>query len=288
MSLLTSNIDKNDVGKGSAIDETGQRDWDEKSRIQEEDELLGRSDENHDLSYETHSNETGSFSEFHTAVEGFNDSEEGSGDFSINTKKKSFVKISTVTSEDVDPFEDVTSATNEITDRKAISPIEWDRVSDEESENRDELHADVPGDEFSKEEEAQNSVRFSGVRGHTCTSERGNHIDSRLFRSTKYFLIKSNNFENIEIAKSRNVWATTKGNETRLNKAFFDYNNVLLIFSVRESGRFQGFARIIASSDPRIKVDWVLSSRMNTGLLSNPFRIKWISKFVVHFSCFDC
>lgn len=198
---------------------------------------------------------------------------------SENDTEAKFVEHRNVT-EDVDPFEDLVINPN-IEKHGAISPIEWDRVSDDEI--RDELHADPPGDEFSKEEEAQKRTlhNIPSTKKSLLNEKKNSLLPSELqnlFKFAKYFLIKSNNFENIEIAKVRSVWATTKGNENRLNKAFFDYQNVLLIFSVRESGKFQGFARINSSSDPRIKVNWIMPSRMNSNLLSNPFKIKWISK----------
>lgn len=59
----------------------------------------------------------------------------------------------------------------------------------------------------------------------------------KLFSNTRYFVIKSNNFENVEIAKSKvrgyrlfycvhffffcqSVWSTPPYNEKKLNKAF--------------------------------------------------------------------
>ncbi|VEL21991.1 unnamed protein product, partial [Protopolystoma xenopodis] len=51
------------------------------------------------------------------------------------------------------------------------------------------------------------------------------------------------------------------------------------LFSVRESGKFQGFARVYAPSDPRLKVNWVLPQRMSAELLSSPFRLDWITKY---------
>lgn len=191
--------------------------------------------------------------------------------------------------DDVDPFEERCEP-GETTGQKkvAISPIEWDRISDEDSENRDELQVDAPSDEFYREEEDQKLSRSaapprSPEKDPETEVKKPLPIPKGIFKSACYFMIKSNNFENVDIAKTRSVWSTTKGNESRLNKAFFDYANVLLIFSVRESGKFQGFARICASSDPRIRVNWVLPPRMNSSLLSSPFRIEWISKYFAYF-----
>lgn len=52
--------------------------------------------------------------------------------------------------------------------------------------------------------------------------------------------MKSNNSENINISKREGVWATPLLNETKLNSAFKEFRNVILIFSVKESGKFQG------------------------------------------------
>nr|CDS19554.1 RNA directed DNA polymerase reverse transcriptase [Echinococcus granulosus] len=107
----------------------------------------------------------------------------------------------------------------------------------------------------------------------------------QLFINTKYFLIKSNNYENVEIAKKKNAWSTPIGNESRLNRAYYDSNNVILIFSVRESGKFQGFARLASPSDPRLHIDWVLpSSRMSMNVLSSPFKLDWVTKQELPFS----
>lgn len=61
-----------------------------------------------------------------------------------------------------------------------------------------------------------------------------------LFRNARFFIIKSNNYENIELAKAKNCWSTRPWNETKLNQAFRTCKNVILIFSVKESGKFAG------------------------------------------------
>lgn len=61
-----------------------------------------------------------------------------------------------------------------------------------------------------------------------------------LFKEARFFVIKSNNYENIELAKVKNCWSTRPWNETKLNQAFRTCKNVILIFSVKESGKFAG------------------------------------------------
>lgn len=171
---------------------------------------------------------------------------------------------------------------------KDISPIRWDRVSESE-QMPDVVNVDTTENEFSKESEEvpklepfRHQSPVSDVIDQATISEDLNLNTIRdfdqLFCNTKYFLIKSNNHENIDIAKSKNAWATTVSNENRLNKAYFDANNVLLIFSVKESGRFQGFARLSSPSDPRLHVNWVLPPRMSSNMLSSPFKLDWITK----------
>lgn len=60
-----------------------------------------------------------------------------------------------------------------------------------------------------------------------------------LFRDTRFFLIKSNNSDNVALSKNRNVWSTLPQNEANLNKAYKECRNVLLIFSVNESGKYK-------------------------------------------------
>ncbi len=166
--------------------------------------------------------------------------------------------------------------------RKCISPIQWDRAS--ECDNaQDAIHVDAQENEFALEDEQARTLRISSTHSGLIesTKELTNEVPKEfdeLFKNTKFFLIKSNNHENIDIAKSESAWATITSNESRLNKAFFDYNNVILIFSVKESGKFQGYARLCSSSDPRTHVDWVLPPHMSSTLLSSPFKLDWISK----------
>jgi hypothetical protein len=80
-----------------------------------------------------------------------------------------------------------------------------------------------------------------------------------LFRDARFFLVKSNNAENVILSKARGVWSTPPANEARLNQAFKEARNVLLIFSVKESGKFTGFARLATESRrDGPEVPWVL------------------------------
>lgn len=62
------------------------------------------------------------------------------------------------------------------------------------------------------------------------------------FKDAVYFVMKSNNHENVALSKAKGVWSTPPQNESKLNKMFKEYRNVILIFSVKESGKFQGMS----------------------------------------------
>jgi len=59
--------------------------------------------------------------------------------------------------------------------------------------------------------------------------------------------MKSNNAENIALSKAKSVWSTLPINETKLNQAFQEARNVILVYSVKESGKFAGMAFIFLS-----------------------------------------
>lgn len=99
-------------------------------------------------------------------------------------------------------------------------------------------------------------------------------------RDAVYFVMKSNNHENVDIAKNQGVWSTPPQNEHKLNRAFSDFRNVILIFSVKESGRFQGIARLsselLTDQEP---VQWLLPPSLKDKKLFNGlFKVDWISK----------
>ena len=61
-----------------------------------------------------------------------------------------------------------------------------------------------------------------------------------LFRDARFFVMKSGNEDNVALAKAKGVWSTPPQNEAKLNHAFEECRNVLLLFSVKESGKFAG------------------------------------------------
>ncbi|KAL6538721.1 30-kDa cleavage and polyadenylation specificity factor 30 [Orobanche gracilis] len=62
--------------------------------------------------------------------------------------------------------------------------------------------------------------------------------------TSRYFVVKSCNRENLELSVQQGVWATQRSNESKLNEAFESVENVILIFSVNKTRHFQGCAKM--------------------------------------------
>lgn len=109
-------------------------------------------------------------------------------------------------------------------------------------------------------------------------------IDS-LLKGARYFIVKSNNHENVTLSKAKGVWATPPANERKLNDAYRHSTNVILIFSVKESGRFQGFARLASESrHDGVPVPWVLPPGFDRRILGGTFKVDWLNRKEVPFS----
>jgi len=100
-----------------------------------------------------------------------------------------------------------------------------------------------------------------------------------LFRDARFFLVKSNNSENVSLAKAKGVWSTPPQNEAKFNQAFAESRNVLLVYSVKESGKFCGLARLSTESRrDGPKVAWSLPPGLSAKALGGVFKIDWICK----------
>ncbi|KAK0088187.1 hypothetical protein PV325_012854 [Microctonus aethiopoides] len=100
-----------------------------------------------------------------------------------------------------------------------------------------------------------------------------------LFRDARFFIIKSNNAENVTLSKAKGVWSTLPQNESNLNQAYKEARNVLLIFSVKESGKFAGFARLSTESRRDTPaISWVLPPGLSAKALGGVFKVDWICR----------
>lgn len=91
--------------------------------------------------------------------------------------------------------------------------------------------------------------------------------------SVRYFIVKSNNFRNIEISQQKGIWSTTPRNESRFSKAYLANKLIILIFSVQGSGHFQGYARMTSVISKQRCQD--LEDDMGLG---GVFTVEWLHK----------
>ena len=154
-----------------------------------------------------------------------------------------------------------------------------DEKSDDSTDNK---KVDIKSEVNIKESEKQPSASTA----QNQKKKKGKSYDyatklNYLFRDARFFLVKSNNAENVTLSKAKGVWSTPPTNESRLNKAFEESRNVLLIFSVKESGKFSGFARLATESRHDVpQVSWVLPPGLSARALGGVLKIDWICRKV--------
>lgn len=154
---------------------------------------------------------------------------------------------------------------------RGISPIVYsaDSLSDDDIR--------PPGESFATEPKKTIIIPPAEIR--TQRRDRHSKMLKYLFRDARFFLIKSNNHENVSLSKAKGVWSTPPSNEAKLNKAFRESRNVILLFSVRESGAFQGFARVSTESRHDLNpVHWVLPPGLSARALGGVFKIDWLCR----------
>ncbi|XP_063775912.1 YTH domain-containing protein 1 isoform X2 [Pseudophryne corroboree] len=146
---------------------------------------------------------------------------------------------------------------------RGISPIVFDRSGSSASDSyagSEKKHEKLPSSVRDVRKERINKIRY-------------------ILQDARFFLIKSNNHENVSLAKAKGVWSTLPVNEKKLNAAFRSARSVILVFSVRESGKFQGFARLSSESHHGgSPIHWVLPAGMNAKMLGGVFKIDWICR----------
>uniref|UniRef100_A0A8C6K8W6 YTH domain-containing family protein n=1 Tax=Nothobranchius furzeri TaxID=105023 RepID=A0A8C6K8W6_NOTFU len=129
------------------------------------------------------------------------------------------------------------------------------------------------------ESEKKREKLSSSVRAVRKGMENPTNKLRYILRDARFFLIKSNNHENVSLAKAKGVWSTLPVNEKKLNAAFRSARSVILVFSVRESGKFQGFARLASESHHGgSPIHWVLPAGMNAKMLGGVFKINWLCR----------
>ncbi|XP_038660365.1 YTH domain-containing protein 1 isoform X5 [Scyliorhinus canicula] len=190
--------------------------------------------------------------------------------------------------EEVVEEEEEEEAAEEEEEEEVEEEYEQDMSEQDDFRERDPRESKEEGHEqdYDTRSEASDSdsesVSFTDGESATRSGSDASDQTSKLkyiLRDARFFLIKSNNHENVSLAKAKGVWSTLPVNEKKLNTAFRDARSVILIFSVRESGKFQGFARLSSESHHGgSPIHWVLPAGMNAKMLGGVFKIDWICR----------
>ncbi|XP_061172936.1 3'-5' RNA helicase YTHDC2-like isoform X2 [Saccostrea echinata] len=136
----------------------------------------------------------------------------------------------------------------------------------------------TPGNTRSDGSSASSSPKGS-VPTTPCTSPQtgSNTLASPAKSTSKYFVVKPNDQNVLDVALSKSIYATSPKSEARFNKAIQDGKELYLIFSTVGSGQFQGYARVTEQSSKDKCPD------MSGDGLGGTFKIEWIKKVVVPF-----
>nr|GMD09648.1 30-kDa cleavage and polyadenylation specificity factor 30-like [Ipomoea batatas] len=95
--------------------------------------------------------------------------------------------------------------------------------------------------------------------------------------TSRYFVVKSRNRENLELSAQQGVWATQRSNEAKLNEAFDSVENVFLIFSVNGTKHFQGCAKMTTGIGGTANGgNW--KHEHGTAHYGRNFSVKWLKK----------
>ncbi|XP_078353203.1 uncharacterized protein LOC144637982 isoform X2 [Oculina patagonica] len=193
----------------------------------------------------------------------FSEAEEGSATPSSSASSKS--ESENASDKEEKPEEERTKVKRR--KRKATSPV---AVSDE-SDNSDSADSLL-------------HIKSKVAKASSSKSKKKFNMDD-FFEEARYFVMKSNNHENVALSKAKGVWSTPKANEKKLNATFKRYKNVILIFSVKESGKFQGFARLASEAKHGGQpMPWVLPPGMSAKALGGVFKLEWLNRRELWFS----
>lgn len=130
------------------------------------------------------------------------------------------------------------------------------------NENRQETAASSTGDESptkDEEHETPSDPHSPTIVSGSYTSLVGSAEAASASQSQsahrvpeKYFIVKSLTVQDLESSIRTGIWATQSHNETVLNDAYQNADNVYLIFSANKSGEYFGYARMASniSSQP--------------------------------------
>ncbi|RDD42242.1 YTH domain-containing protein 1 [Trichoplax sp. H2] len=105
-----------------------------------------------------------------------------------------------------------------------------------------------------------------------------------LFCNAEFYVVKSDNYENVALSKQEGVWSIQFKNEEKFDSAFRAGRNVVLLFSVIESKSWQGFALMTSQVLDNHNVRWTLPSKMDPKGINGILQIQWLNRSELPFS----
>ncbi|KAK0742386.1 YT521-B-like domain-containing protein [Apiosordaria backusii] len=111
--------------------------------------------------------------------------------------------------------------------------------------------------------------------------ENSRRLDLGRRGDTRFFIVKSFNDENVQQCMEDNIWTTQAKNRSAFTEAFEQCKNVILFFSINQSGHFQGYARMLSPPSKKIPRPWWMKA-LPWGA-SEPFRLEWLSTTPIEF-----
>jgi len=96
-------------------------------------------------------------------------------------------------------------------------------------------------------------------------------------KPVRYFVIKSFSQSHLDISISKQVWATQPHNENKFLNAY-NSSEVILIFSVNNSGHFQGYCRM-ASAPGEYNISSNVWTEVGSKALTKNFKVEWLKLY---------
>ncbi|CAG8673054.1 1038_t:CDS:10, partial [Ambispora leptoticha] len=163
-------------------------------------------------------------------------------------------------------------------DKKEIIVKDNDKIRKRENESTFSIDLSE-GNQRSPKNNINSQVSFE--KNQTTSSNitsfdsRHHHVNNYLRpkAESRYFIIKSHNYENVLKSQSDGIWATQPGNADILSEAFQTSERVVLIFSVNESRHFQGYCVMTSDIGAAKHASWL---RINEANLGGNFHVRWI------------
>ena len=97
-------------------------------------------------------------------------------------------------------------------------------------------------------------------------------------KGAKFYIMKSQDSKSIETSQKEGIWSTTFGPTKKLSDAYKNNAHVVLIFSINESGGYQGFAMMKGAPSPTLKPHLFKRTAQSPIAYQDNFPVEWRAK----------